>query len=88
MKSTKKDKDIQYGDIDLLEKDEFDPKYGKVRISLMIDLQVVEAFKEEAERRGAKYQALMRESLRNAVFGDDLRERLSKLEEAVFKKEA
>ena len=67
MKSTKKDKDIQYGDSDLLEKDEFDPKYGKVRISLMVDLQVVEAFKEEAERTGGKYQALMR--ARNQSFG-------------------
>lgn len=90
MSSTRK-KDIQYGKVDLLEADEFDSSNGKQRVSLMVDLQVVEAFKERAEQSGEKYQVLMRKALREAIFSDpmkDLDERLRKVESAVFKKRA
>lgn len=67
MKSTTK-KDIVFGEDDLLEKDEFDPKHGKERITIMLDMQVVDAFREEAKKSGKKYQALIRETLRDHVF--------------------
>ena len=85
MTSTRK-KDIQFGDKDLLSEDEFDPKYGKERITLFIDQQVVDAFRKKAEREGSKYQALMRESLKYTIFdqGLDIEKRLGKIEAAVF----
>lgn len=82
-------KDVQYGDQDLLSPDEFDSKYGKERISFLVDMQVVEAFRERAKREGKKYQVLMRETLRNAIFSnpvEDLEKRMEKIESVVFKK--
>ncbi len=89
MKSTTK-KDIKFGGKDLLAVDEFDPKYGKERITLFIDQQVVDAFRSLAEKRGDKYQALMREALRGLVYSDSkvdsLEKRISKIEKVLFKK--
>lgn len=87
--STTHKKDIQFGNEDLLSSDEFDSKYGKERISLLVDLQVVEAFKEKAEKSGEKYQVLMRKALREAIFSSPLSEferRLERVESQVFKK--
>ena len=90
MTSTRK-KDIQFGKKDLLAEDEFDPKYGKERITIFVDQQVVDAFRKKAKDTGEKYQALMREALKESVFGpdkSDLERRLAKVEAAVFKKRA
>lgn len=84
-------KDIKFGKKDLLASDEFDPKYGKERITLFLDQQAVDAFRELAEVKGGKYQALMREALRDLVFAseqNEIEERLSKIEKALFKKRA
>lgn len=89
MKSTRK-KDIKFGAKDLLESDEFDPKYGKERITLFIDQQVVDAFRAKAHASGKKYQTLIREALKDIVFNkpnDDLEARLAKVEKALFKKQ-
>ncbi len=86
MKSTRK-KDIQFGDVDLLEVDEFDSKYGKERITIFVDQQVVDAFRRIAKSKGSKYQTLMREALREAIFGrseSEIENRLKKIEKAVF----
>lgn len=83
-------RDIQFGSKDLLSEDEFDPKNGKERITLFLDQQVVDAFRNLAEGKGEKYQALMREALRKVVFGKEQRsldERVSRLEKALFKKQ-
>lgn len=57
-------KDIEYGREDLLAENEFDPKYGKERITILVDQQVVDAFREKAQKEGPKYQTLIRETLR------------------------
>ncbi len=82
--STSHKKDIEYGTEDLLAEDEFDPKYGKERITILVDQQVVDAFREKAERQGGKYQTLMREALRMVIFGSKVEERLQRLEAKVF----
>lgn len=90
MKSSRK-KDIKYGDKDLLEPDEFDPKYAKERITLFLDKPVVDAFRAKAKASGVKYQTLIRETLRELIYQDpknDLEDRLKKLEAVVFKKRA
>ncbi|OFZ52092.1 MAG: hypothetical protein A2381_06190 [Bdellovibrionales bacterium RIFOXYB1_FULL_37_110] len=86
--STTRKKDIKFGKKDLLPQDEFNSENGKIRISLMVDLQVYEAFKERAMEEGDKYQVLMRKALREAILGNELKERLLRLERAVFKKQA
>lgn len=81
--------DVKYGKNDLLAEDEFDPKYGKERITLFVDQQVVDAFRKEAKDSGQKYQALMRAALRDSVFQSKvtmLEKRLSRLEKKVYKK--
>ena len=60
-------------------KDEFDPSKAKVRISLFVDADVLSEFKKVAKTTlHGEYQALMREKLREAMFGrhidEDLRE--------------
>ena len=82
-------KDVKYGKKDLLVEDEFDPKYGKERISIMLDMQVVDAFREKAENEGKKYQVLIREILKNYIFGNkekEIEKRLSRVEAAIFKR--
>lgn len=90
MKSTRK-ADIKFGKKDLLAEDEFNPKYGKERITILLDQQVVDAFRKKAKAEGKKYQALMRDSLKASVFTDDksdLEKRLEKIESIVLKKHA
>ncbi len=90
IKSTRKP-DIKFGKKDLLAEDEFDSKYGKERITILLDQQVVDAFRKKAQEEGKKYQALMRDSLKAAIFGDDksvLEKRLEKVEAILFKKHA
>lgn len=88
MNSTRK-KDVKYGKKDLLQKDEFDPQYGKERISIMLDMQVVDAFRKKAKDEGKKYQALIRDALKSHIFGnkdDEIEKRLSRVEATVFKR--
>lgn len=90
MKSTRKP-DIKFGKKDLLAGDEFDPKYGKERITILLDQQVVDAFRKKAKKEGKKYQALMRDSLKAFIFDEsesDLEKRLARVEAALFKKHA
>ncbi len=82
MRSTNK-KNIKFGSKDLLENDEFDPKYGKERITLFLDQQVVDAFRLKAEKTGDKYQALIRDVLKKHIFESerpDIENRLKKIE--------
>jgi len=44
---------------------------GKTRITIMIDDDVIEAFRAKAEAAGRGYQTLMNEVLRAALAGDD-----------------
>jgi uncharacterized protein (DUF4415 family) len=43
------------------------PSPGKTRITIMLDDDVLEAFKVQAERSGRGYQTLVNEALRNAI---------------------
>ena len=66
------------GNVDI-PKGEFDPTKAKVRISLFVDADVLAAFKKAAKLTPhGEYQALMREKLKEVIFGihinEDLRE--------------
>jgi len=61
--NTKHNKDIEYGNVDLLE-DEFDPKNVKIRITTLIDEDVLIMLKHYAKKRGGKYQTVLNSLLR------------------------
>lgn len=64
---------IKYGKKDVLPPGDFDPKKSKVRISLFVDGDVLMAFKEAAKKTThGEYQTLMREKLREAIFGKQI----------------
>jgi len=66
-----------------------DLKGAKVRVTMMVDLDLVKRYKVLAEKTGAKYQTLMNHKLREALEKEDKQvsvfERLEKLETVVFK---
>jgi len=79
---------IKYGKVEL-DEDEFDPKYCKVRVTMMIDEEVVRACRAEAAKRHVGYQTLINQKLREIYFGEkSLEKRLEVLESMVLKKRA
>jgi hypothetical protein len=59
----KRNKDIEYGNVNLLD-DEFDPKNVKIRVTTLIDEDVLLLLKDYAKRRGNKYQTVLNGLLR------------------------
>lgn len=58
-------RDTHYGTVDILDKDAFDPKNVKVRITTFVDEDVLIHLKEYAKKRGAKYQTVLNSLLRS-----------------------
>ena len=82
---TTKNKGIKYGKVEL-DADEFDKKYAKVRVTMMVDEDVVDAFRAEAAKRHMGYQTLMNQKLRESIAGDSsVEKRLETLEKIVLK---
>ena len=63
MKSTA-NKKIRYSDKNILPPDEFADRNVKIRITTMIDLDVLKAIKAAATRQHMPYQTLLNETLR------------------------
>jgi len=79
---------IKYGKVEI-DADEFDPKYCKVRVTMMIDEEVVKACRAEAAKRHVGYQTLINQKLREIYFGEkSVEKRLEVLESLVLKKRA
>lgn len=47
------------------------PAAGKTRITIMLDNDVIEAFRAQAEARGTGYQTAINETLRAAIHEDE-----------------
>lgn len=61
---------LKLGSKDVLPAGEFDPKKSKVKISLLLDGDLLEAYRAAAKNtQHGEYQTLMKEKLREAVFG-------------------
>ena len=60
--------ELRFSEKDRLSDDEFAPKNVKVRITTFIDKDVLDMLKKEAAISGKKYQTLLNEKLREAVF--------------------
>mgnify|MGYP006278542151 CR=1 FL=1 len=85
---TKKKEKMSYGSEEL-DANEFDSKNAKFRVTAFIDLDVIEALRNQAKTQGKGYQTLMNEILREAVLGDSSYEaRLKKLEKIILEKQA
>ena len=81
-----KNKAIKYGKVEL-DADEFDKKHCKVRVTMMIDEDVVEAFRNEAVKKRVGYQTLINQKLRESISGQNsFEKRLEALEKIVSKK--
>ncbi len=69
MRSTKNK--IEYGKKDVLDHDEFDPKHAKFRVTMFIDLPVLDTIRKEAKEKGLPYQTYINQLLREHVSGSD-----------------
>lgn len=61
-----KNKNVVYGDIELADV-EFEPRHVKVRVTTMLDEDVLVALKKIAESKGQKYQTVLNQVLRAFV---------------------
>ncbi len=62
----KKTNKISYGNVEL-DKDEFDPKYTKVRITTFVDLDILKKLKKTAKKLNVGYQTLLNQKLREVI---------------------
>ena len=58
----------------------------KIRISMLVPLDLQEAYKAEAEKLGIGYQTLMQMKLREGLDKSSLETRLEKIEQKLFSK--
>ncbi len=71
---------INYGKKNLRIQEDFEPKNAKERISIWVDEQLVDAFRERARVENSKYQTLMNEALRQFINKPSLIERVERIE--------
>lgn len=81
--------DVIYGNVSV-PNEEFENKNVKIRINMMVDLDVVRAFKAKAQHIGGKYQTLMNQKLREIIEIDErnedqLAKRVEQLEKHVYR---
>ena len=69
MRSTKNK--IEYRKKDVLDHDEFDPKHAKFRVTMFIDLPILETIRKEAKQSGLPYQTYINQLLREHVSGGE-----------------
>jgi hypothetical protein len=65
---TTKNKDLVFGDVEL-DDVEFEPRHVKVRVTTMLDEDVLKALKQIASSKGQKYQTILNQVLRAFVEG-------------------
>ncbi|MCM2279481.1 MAG: BrnA antitoxin family protein [Oligoflexia bacterium] len=90
MRSTKKTKrgKIQYGKTDLLDDEAFNPKETKFRVSMFIDLDVLEVVRERAKAKGLPYQTYINQYLRETHLGSEEEDRIRRIVREELSKKA
>jgi hypothetical protein len=73
---------IKYGAIDL-DDSYLDPKSHKVRITTFVDGDILLWLKDEAKKSGKGYQTLLNDTLRGAMEGGSVVERIETLERKI-----
>ena len=84
MPSTKKNKK-SYSKKDMLDKDEFDPKHARFRVTMYVDLPVLEKIRDEAKDKSLPYQTYINQILRQHVLKDQ-EERIRQIVQDELKK--
>ena len=81
MKSTKKTKKskIKYGKMDLLGEDAFNLKETKFRVSMFIDLDVLEEIRNRAKVKGLPYQTYINQFLHETHLGSEEDNRIRRI---------
>jgi hypothetical protein len=90
MSSTDKIEDIEFGNVELPE-DALSGKSAKVRITMMVDADILEGFKLRAAQEHTKYQTLMNRTLREGLAGPSsatFEARLEALEQIVRRRKS
>ena len=64
MKSKKIKKNTSYGEVDLLDQDAFNPKETKFRVTMFLDLDVLNVIRKKAKEKGLPYQTYINLFLR------------------------
>ncbi len=87
MNTTKKVSEIVLGDVSVNE-DELNLSGAKIRITMIVDLETVQAFKALAQKNGSKYQTLMNKKLKESLLSEEetssLEKRVTRLEKLVL----
>lgn len=65
--SIKNKKDIEYGSVEL-DEDELSAQNLKIRVTTMLDEDVLKGLKNIAEEKGVRYQTLLNKIVRSYVF--------------------
>jgi predicted DNA binding CopG/RHH family protein len=77
---------IEHGNVELPE-NEFDPRQAKFRVTMWVDLDLLDEVRKRAGADGMKYQPWINKKLRETILGENsLENRIAALEAAVFKK--
>lgn len=77
----------------ILKEEDFAPENVKERISIMLDQDILDFFREKAAREGSKYQTLINSYLRKTINPESdpnemILKRLERIEKRIFKKGA
>lgn len=78
MKFTKKKKKSKPKLFELPE-DAFNPRETKFRVTMFIDLDVLDEIRTTAKFKGLPYQTYINQMLREAVFGNELEKKIRKV---------
>ena len=76
-------KKIEYSDKDVLTDADFDKSQAKERITIWIDEEILDGFRDCAKDESAKYQALINQALLEAIKKPSLLERIERLEQKI-----
>ena len=77
MRSTAKKK-IKYGSVSIPD-DAFNSKETKFRVTMFLDLDVLDKIRKKAKERGLPYQTYINQALRDLVFGQEMDERIRRI---------
>lgn len=67
--------------------DEFNPKKGKFRVNMFVDLDLVDEIRKVAGKRNIPYQTLINQKLRELFMNEQsIEDRIARIEEIVLKK--
>ena len=77
MKSTKKKTKAPKADV--LDAADFNPRHGKFRVTMFIDLDVLDELRKRAATKHMPYQTFINQLLREFAFGEDEIEKIRKI---------